>query len=116
MAKLGYLYLKGGTWEGRQVVPAAYVRASTQTQTQVPTSGTFGPFNGYGYQWWTATEQGHQVFAAIGLGGQLIEVIPDLDLDLIVVMTSELTTPEDVRTGGESHKMVGTVVIPAVRD
>jgi CubicO group peptidase (beta-lactamase class C family) len=114
MAKIGYLYLKGGTWEGRQVVPAAYVRASTQTQTQVPTGGTFGPFNGYGYQWWTATEQGHRAFAAIGLGGQLIEVIPDLDL--IVVMTSELTTAEDVRTGGESHKLVGHVVIPAVRD
>ena len=90
------------------------MRASTQTQTQVPTGGTFGPFNGYGYQWWTATEQGHRAFAAIGLGGQLIEVIPDLDL--IVVMTSELTTAEDVRTGGESHKLVGHVVIPAVRD
>jgi CubicO group peptidase (beta-lactamase class C family) len=112
LAKFGYLYLKGGTWEGRQVIPAAYVRAATQPQ--VPTGGTFGPFTGYGYQWWTTTEQGHQAFAAMGLGGQLIEVVPDLDL--VVVMTSELTTAADVRTGGESHKMVGNVVIPAVRD
>jgi CubicO group peptidase (beta-lactamase class C family) len=113
LAKFGYLYLKGGAWEGRQVVPAAYVHASTQTH--VPTGGTFGPFTGYGYQWWTTTEQGHQAFAAIGLGGQLIEVIPDLDL--VVVMTSaEPSTAEDVRAGGDSQRMVGNVVVPAVGD
>jgi CubicO group peptidase (beta-lactamase class C family) len=112
LAKFGYLYLKGGTWEGRQVVPAAYVRASTQRHTS--TGGTFGPDEGYGYQWWTTTEQGHRAFAAIGLGGQLIEVIPDLDL--IVVMTSEPGTAEDLRAGGDSQRMVGNVVVPAVRD
>jgi CubicO group peptidase (beta-lactamase class C family) len=112
LAKLGYLYLKGGAWESRQVVPAAYVRASTQTH--VPTGGTFGPFTGYGYQWWTTTEQGHHAFAAIGLGGQLVEVVPDLDL--VVVMTSAVSTAEDVRTGNSSQRMVGDVVVPAVRD
>jgi CubicO group peptidase (beta-lactamase class C family) len=112
LAKLGYLYLKGGAWEGRQVVPAAYVRASTQRHAS--TGGTFGPYEGYGYQWWTTTEQGHRAFAAIGLGGQLIEVIPDLDL--IVVMTSEPGTAEDLRAGGDSQRMVGNVVVPAVRD
>jgi CubicO group peptidase (beta-lactamase class C family) len=108
LAKVGYLYLKGGIWEGRQVVPAAYVRASTQTQ--VPTGRTFAP--GYGYQWWTMTEQGHRGFAAIGLGGQLIEVIPDLDL--VVVTTSEVSTANDVRTGGDSRAMVSDVVVPAI--
>jgi len=60
------------------------------------------------------TEQGHHAFAAIGLGGQLIEVIPDLDL--IVVMTSEPGTAEDLRAGGDSQRMVGNVVVPAIRD
>ncbi len=108
MAKFGYLYLKGGTWEGGQVVPAAYVRASTQAR--VPTGGAADP--GYGYQWWTTTEGGHRGFAAIGAGGQLIEVIPDLDL--VVVTTSAVGTAQDVRTGGGSHAMVGQVVVPAV--
>jgi CubicO group peptidase (beta-lactamase class C family) len=110
LAKLGYLYLKGGVWEGRQVVPAGYVRASTETH--VPTGGAFGPFTGYGYQWWTSTEQGHHAFAAVGLGGQLVEVVPDLDL--VVVMTSAVSTAEDVRTGGARQRMVGDVVVPAV--
>jgi hypothetical protein len=59
------------------------------------------------------TEQGHRGFAAIGAGGQLVEVIPDLDL--FVVMTSEVSTTEDVRTGGQSRAMVSDVVVPAVR-
>lgn len=109
LAKFGYLYLKGGVWEGRQVVPAGYVRASTQSQV-----ATGDPHaTGYRYQWWTMSEQGHHAFAALGLGGQLVEVISDLDL--VVVMTSEVSTPEDVRAGGDSRAMVGDVVIPAVR-
>jgi CubicO group peptidase (beta-lactamase class C family) len=110
LAKFGYLYLKGGAWEGRQVVPAAYVRASTQTHTA--TGDPHAP--GYGYQWWTMTEQGHRGFAAVGLGGQLVEVLPDLDL--VVVLTSEVSTAADVRTGGASRAMVSDVLVPAVRD
>jgi len=110
LAKLGYLYLKGGVWEGRQVVPAAYVRASTQTH--IRTGDPHAP--GYGYQWWTMTEQGHRGFAALGVGGQLVEVLPDLDL--VVVMTSEVSTVQDVRTGSASRALVGDVVVPAVRD
>jgi CubicO group peptidase (beta-lactamase class C family) len=110
LAQLGYLSLKGGTWEGRQVVPDAYVRASTQTHIR-----TGDPHaSGYGYQWWTMTEQGHRGFAALGLGGQLVEVIPDLDL--VVVLTSEVSTAQDVRTGGASRAMVSDVLVPAVRD
>jgi CubicO group peptidase (beta-lactamase class C family) len=112
MAKLGYLYLKGGAWEGRQVVPADYVRASTRRQ--VAAGRAADPGEGYGYQWWTMTEQGHAAFAAVGLGGQLIEVVPDLDL--IVVMTSAAGSAEDLRAAGDSRRLVADVVVPAVRD
>jgi hypothetical protein len=60
------------------------------------------------------TERGHPAFAAIGLGGQLIEVVPDLDL--IVVMTSDPGAAPDVRASGDSQRLVGNVVVPAVRD
>jgi CubicO group peptidase (beta-lactamase class C family) len=55
LAKLGYLYLNGGRWDGVQVVPAGYVRASTQRQSHPTTAALF---DGYGYQWWVTSDHG----------------------------------------------------------
>jgi hypothetical protein len=40
-------------------------------------------------------------------------VIPDLDL--VVVMTSEISTAAEARAGVDSPAMVGDVVVPAVK-
>ncbi len=50
MAKLGYLYLHNGMWDGQQIVSAAWIRAAVQQHTT--TDSTLGL--GYGYQWWTS--------------------------------------------------------------
>jgi CubicO group peptidase (beta-lactamase class C family) len=63
LAKIGYLYLNGGRWNGTQVVPADYVRASTQPHSNLP---GLGPEGGYGYQWWTTSVNLHPSFAAVG--------------------------------------------------
>jgi CubicO group peptidase (beta-lactamase class C family) len=104
LAKLGYLYLNGGRWDGVQVVPADYVRASTQAHSRPPpTAGA----NGYGYQWWVTTEHGHPSFAAVGYGGQFVQVIPDLDL--VVVITSDAANRR-----WDAENLVGEAIIPAV--
>jgi CubicO group peptidase (beta-lactamase class C family) len=104
LAKLGYLYLNGGRWDGVQIVPAGYVRASTQRQSHPPPGG---PFDGYGYQWWVTSDHGHPSFLAHGLGGQFIQVIPDLDL--VVVITSDAANGRD-----DAQQLVGEAIIPAV--
>jgi len=103
LAKLGYLYLNGGRWDGVQVVPAGYVRASTQRQSQPPPGGRF---DGYGYQWWVTSEHGHPSFVAVGYGGQFIQVIPDLDL--VVVITSDAENGRD-----DAQQLVGEAIVPA---
>jgi CubicO group peptidase (beta-lactamase class C family) len=106
LAKFGYLYLNGGRWDGVQIIPASYVRASTQAQSQPPPNV---PFAGYGYQWWVTHENGHPSFVAVGLGGQFIQVVPDLDL--VVVITSDAANRR-----GDAQNLVGEVIIPAIVD
>jgi CubicO group peptidase (beta-lactamase class C family) len=80
MAKIGYLYLHGGQWEGEQVVPADWVQASTQAHIHAATL-----FDDYGYQWWV-DDDGY--YMAVGYAGQFIYVLPDEDM--VVVFTSDL--------------------------
>jgi CubicO group peptidase (beta-lactamase class C family) len=101
LAKLGYLYLNDGRWDGTQVVPADYVRASTQPQSD-PDTGDH-----YGYQWWVNDNYGYDTFRAQGYGGQLIYVIPKLDL--VVVITSD---PNQERN--DAGNLVWTTIVPAV--
>ncbi len=81
MIKIGQLYLKGGTWEGRRIVPADWVREST---TPHVTAEQLAPDGGYGYLWWLAEQRGHQGYAAVGAFGQLILVVSDLNLVIAI--------------------------------
>jgi len=82
MARLGQLWLNQGRWAGRQVVSAAWVSESTTSHVD-----THATPEQYGYQCWVTTADGHRAYAAIGYGGQLIEVVPDLDLVVVVAST-----------------------------
>jgi CubicO group peptidase (beta-lactamase class C family) len=77
MAKIGYLWLNKGQWEGRQVVPREWAEASVRVQM-----AETGDDDKYGYGWWiTNEEQGE--YAAIGRGGQRIQVYPALNAIIV---------------------------------
>jgi CubicO group peptidase (beta-lactamase class C family) len=80
MAKIGFLYLNNGWWDGKQIVSSGWVEDSTRKQ--VTTTGSWG----YGYQWWTT---GSGRYLAMGYGGQFIFVVPDKNV--IAVFTSHLS-------------------------
>ena len=104
LARFGYLYLNAGAWDGDQIVPADYVRDST-TPGGTPT----GAVEDYGWQWWIPENGDHGAFFARGYGGQVIEVVPDLDL--VVVVTSDPEVPR-----GDGHVLVDNAVVPAAED
>jgi len=79
MAKFGYLYLNEGQWDGEQIVPVEWVKASWEERI----SATLQP--AYGYQWWIDPPS---IYMALGYAGQFIFVIPEHDL--VVVFTSDL--------------------------
>ena len=108
MAKVGQLMLAGGRWDEKQIVPAQWVTESTRAQ--VPTEGGFGA-DDYGYQWWVTTADGHDAFVAAGFGGQLIEVVPDLDLIVVVSCTISEDLPLEAAT---FLALVDHLVAPAI--
>jgi CubicO group peptidase (beta-lactamase class C family) len=78
-AKLGLLYARGGAWQGRQLVPLAWVQESTV----VPTGGGLIPAPRYGYFWWLQDDRSPPALFARGKYGQHIYVVPKDDLILV---------------------------------
>lgn len=76
LAKIGYLYLRGGEWDGKQIVARSWVAASTARQAD--TGNRLGW--GYGYQWWRIDTGGVDIWAGLGFGGQFLIVIPERDI------------------------------------
>ena len=74
-AKIGRLYLEKGNWNGRQLVPEAWVTESTRIDT------TAGSAWFYQYQWWIPSRQGD--FMAEGILGQFVYVHPAKDLIIV---------------------------------
>jgi CubicO group peptidase (beta-lactamase class C family) len=99
MAKLGYLYLHEGAWDGRQVVSASWVRAATSQHADP--DGRLG----YGYQWWLYDT--HGAYAALGRSGQTIFVIPDLDI--IVVTTAGISDHDPI------FALIDDYILPAAQ-
>ena len=86
MAKLGYLFLKKGNWQGKQIVSPEWVEEATKDHIEVyPGSGI-----GYGYGWWRDAFKIDRnlidAYQSIGWGGQYVLVFPSLDM--VVVLTA----------------------------
>jgi len=99
MAKIGYLWLQGGEWDGEQIVPISWVREATSKKMNADL------FPGYAYQWWT----GNNFYCAMGYAGQFIYVFPEHDL--IIVFTGH---------GQENWEnpqiLLRDYILPAIKD
>jgi CubicO group peptidase (beta-lactamase class C family) len=91
MARIGYLMLREGEWNGRQIVPRDWVRESTRPVTRRtemnPERRRDGRF-GYGYLWWVFDRPDQNpaydgAYVGLGAVGQHILVVPALDLVVV---------------------------------
>jgi CubicO group peptidase (beta-lactamase class C family) len=82
LAKIGYLYLNNGVWEGKQVVPSEWVKASLHPQVKdvAPENDRFNW--AYGYQWRLLPNRFTKsyVYACTGYGGQYLLIAPEYKL------------------------------------
>ena len=111
MAKLGQLMLDNGQWNGQQIVPEAWVRESKANQIDLRFRSREW-FDEYGYLWWRGELeiQGavFHPYAAWGLGGQLILILPKEDMVVV------FTTGNEDRNGDMTLRLTEKYIIPAV--
>jgi CubicO group peptidase (beta-lactamase class C family) len=125
LLKVGQVYLDGGVWHGRRLVDASWVTRSTSRQMEISEATTgldstqFPEFYNKawdGYAWHLSELQSenrtYREYEASGNGGQLLMVVPELDL--VVVFTAG-----NYMFGGIWQRfrdvLLANVIIPALR-
>lgn len=107
LLRFGELYRQDGVVNGRRILPEGWVAQTWRPRTTSPWSG-----NPYGYGWFSQSARDHDVHFAWGYGGQMLFIVPDLELT--VVMTSDPSP----HTRAESHvpalsALLANGIIPA---
>lgn len=106
MARFGQLYLNLGKWNGRRVIPKKWISDSFKI------SYNFSEFGeGYGYYWWINRIKSKAVYTAWGYAGQMIHIIPDLEL--VVVSTTDSNSEDAVNSESYSFSILEDYIIPA---
>ncbi len=109
LAKLGQLYLDDGRWHGTQVVPEAWVRASTLPHARVDDRTT------YGYLWWLRDyalgEATVSAWYMSGNGGNRVVIVPALAL-VAVITSTNYSTPGMHQ---QSERLLIDYILPAIQ-
>ena len=111
MAKIGYLVLNGGRWQGKQIVSEKWIKDSTRQQVGAGQLPTWFLADGYGYQWWLGSLHVHgqvvESYSARGRGGQFIIMFPTLQ------MVAVFTGWNDNELMGQPLDMLQRYILPA---
>lgn len=120
MARIGYLMLRNGKWNDKQIIPAEWVKTTTAVVTTyreaVEKKTAYFHF-GYGYLWWTWDTPYNNgayegAYSATGAFGQFITVLPKLDL----VVAFKTKYEYERQTTTESYLKVLDKLIAAKKD
>jgi CubicO group peptidase (beta-lactamase class C family) len=99
--RLGLVLANGGAVEGRQIVPAAWVRSMTRPDAPHLRFGVATEFSGYGYQTWLIDP--HEPYLALlGIRGQAIFVDP---VTKVVVVFIAANAFGDMRSRWEQYAL-----------
>lgn len=107
--KFGLLFLNKGKWNGKQIVPAAWVAEATTPDSPRLQPGRLAPDYplGYQYQWWIFPGD-DGAFEAQGIFGQFIYVNPRKNV--VIVKTSASDAADDTKMEVETYAAFAAIV------
>ena len=107
--KFGQLMLNGGTWDGRRILSREFVERATSPLYNLAHIT-------YGFNWWSEDfpykDRSVRSFSALGAGGQVVTVVPELDL-VIAFFAGNYSSRIQRDLG---HHYVPRHLLPAVRE
>lgn len=109
LLRVGQMVMANGAWQGRQIVPADWLKQSTTKVVAID-----GPF-GYGWHWYlgmTAGNRREPYIGAAGWGGQRLYVVPALDL--VVAMNAGNYRKPGMDQRRVADVLMGELVLPAL--
>jgi len=86
MAKIGYLYLRNGMWEGRQIVPSPWIDRVRHATVDM----RLGPDLRYANLFWAMPDK--DVYMAVGYHRQIIMIMPNLDIVAVMTGSSHISS------------------------
>lgn len=123
MSKIGYLYLRRGRWQGRQIIPEEFVTTATTIAARLPAmpvadglDWTAGASGHYGLLWWNNRDGAiagvpRDAFWAYGMKESFLAVISSLDL--VAVRAGDYLAPsEDPRRSDTYNNLVKPFLLP----
>jgi len=111
LARLGLLYLNDGAWAGTQILASSWVKESTKRWSDTAVG------LGYGYMWWEIPSGRGLAgggFAALGLGGQALAVIPSKRL--VVAQTADRSDSPAEITASHFFELLRLIVAASPKE
>lgn len=107
IARFGQMYLQMGDWNGKQILPSAWVKEATSFQ--ISNAGNRPPDwqQGYGYQFWRCR---HGAYRGDGAFGQYCVVMPAQDA--VLAITSGVKDMQAVLDAVWGHLLPAMVALP----
>ncbi len=85
--KFGYLLLKEGNIDGKQLVPASFIKRAVSCLTETAVTAPLpSEACGYGYMIWQNEKGGYVLY---GMGGQLVAIFPNEQLILVTTADTQ---------------------------
>ena len=109
MLRVGEMYRGGGTLDGTRVLGAEFVAQSLVRRTQSQFSGL-----GYGYGWFLGTLGHTPATLARGYGGQVICILPELEMTVAITSDPTLPARSDGHFG-DLMALIGDTLVPEAR-
>ncbi len=106
LAKISYLFLREGNWNGTQIVSKDWVKASVHPYVKV------GGKTQYGYKWWLnyySTDSTKYAWHGSGFGGQFPIIIPEYNIVAVFTGWNIIDGKPSLRPGEAIRRLVNAV-------